>query len=54
MFKTCLQTKSREIWAAHDLWAEPAYMIAGIAAKSPMLMSGGATGASDEDIHSRG
>ena len=39
----------------HDLWAEPACnLIAHIVAKSPMLMSGVATGASDEDIHSRG
>jgi membrane-associated phospholipid phosphatase len=49
------QTKSREIRAAHDLWAEPAFnLIAHTVAKSPMLMSGVATGASDEDIHSRG
>ena len=39
----------------HDLWAEPACnLIAHTVAKSPMLMSGVATGASDEDIHSRG
>jgi hypothetical protein len=29
-------------------------LIAHIVAKSPMLMSGVATGVSDEDIHSRG
>jgi membrane-associated phospholipid phosphatase len=47
--------KRREIRATHDLWAEPACnLIARTAAKSPMLMSGVVTGASDEDIHSRG
>lgn len=40
---------------AHDLWAQPACnLIAHTVAKSPMLMSGVATGASDEDVYTSG